>query len=157
MMRQRKTRSDEPVLEHFFSSRTARVLEPTALNIGFVSAGILSLLLLSIGLVMLVNDSLVVHARYLATVDELKGLFARRELLTRGEKLLDAARSSRWRLSAAIIDLDDFKLINDRYGHPAGNRVLQDFANEVSRQLRRTDVFGRLGGEEFAILFACVA
>jgi len=137
----------------FFASPTAKVLEPTALNIGFVSAGILSLLLLSIGLVMLVNESLVDHARHLATVDELTGLFARRELLTCREKLLDAARSSRWRLSVAIIDLDDFKVINDRYGHPAGDRVLQNFAIEVSRQLRRTDVFGRLGGEEFAIFF----
>lgn len=137
----------------FFASPTARALEPTALNIGFVSAGILSLLLLSIGLVMLVNASLVDHAQHLATVDELTGLLARRELLIRGEKLLNSARSSRRALSVAIIDLDDFKVVNDRYGHPAGDRVLQNFAIDVSRQLRRTDVFGRLGGEEFAIFF----
>ncbi len=134
-----------------FASPTTRVLEPTASNIAFIAAGILSLLLLSIGLVMLVNDSLVDQAQRLATVDELTGLLARRELLLRGGALLEDARSSHSLLSVAIIDLDDFKVINDRYGHPAGDRVLQNFAIEVSRQLRRTDVFGRLGGEEFAI------
>jgi diguanylate cyclase (GGDEF)-like protein len=137
----------------FFASPTASVLQPSAWNICFVSAGILSLLLLSIGLVMLVNDSLVDHAQRLATVDELTGLLARRELLLRGGELLKAALSSRSRLSVAIIDLDDFKVINDRYGHPAGDRVLRNFAIDVSRQLCRTDLFGRLGGEEFAIFF----
>jgi diguanylate cyclase (GGDEF)-like protein len=137
----------------FFANATARVLEPSAWNIAFISAGILSLLLLSIGLVMLVNDSLVDHAQRLATVDELTGLLARRELLLRGGELLKGARSDRSLLSVAIIDLDDFKVINDHYGHPAGDRVLQNFAIEVSRQLRRTDLFGRLGGEEFAIFF----
>ncbi|WP_233451436.1 GGDEF domain-containing protein [Paraburkholderia caribensis] len=137
----------------FFADPTASALEPTASNIGFVSFGILSLLLLSIGLVMLVNDSLVNHARRLATVDELTGLLARRELLSRGEALIKAARLSRARLSVAVIDLDDFKTINDRYGHPAGDRVLRNFAKEVSRRLGCTDVFGRLGGEEFAIFF----
>ncbi|WP_353558152.1 GGDEF domain-containing protein [Paraburkholderia terrae] len=67
--------------------------------------------------------------------------------------MVKAARSSRARLSVAIIDLDDFKTINDRYGHPAGDRVLQNFAREVSRRLGPTEVFGRLGGEEFAIFF----
>ena len=136
-----------------FASPTARTLEPTAWNIGFISAGILSLLLLSIGLVMLVNDSLVDHAQRLATVDELTGVLARRELLSRAENMLETARYARSRLSVAIIDLDDFKAINDRYGHPAGDRVLQDFARQVSRRLRHTDLFGRLGGEEFAIFF----
>ncbi|BCG01683.1 hypothetical protein PPGU19_062510 (plasmid) [Paraburkholderia sp. PGU19] len=66
---------------------------------------------------------------------------------------MKGALSDRSLLSVAIIDLDDFKVINDHYGHPAGDRVLQNFAIEVSRQLRRTDLFGRLGGEEFAIFF----
>ena len=137
----------------FFANPNARALEPTAWNIAFISAGILSLLLLSIGLVMLANDRLVDHAQRLAAVDELTGLTARRELLLRAEQLLKEARASRSRLSVAIIDLDDFKSINDRFGHPAGDRVLQDFAREVSLRLRPMDLFGRLGGEEFAIFF----
>ncbi|MFP3547622.1 GGDEF domain-containing protein, partial [Rhizobium sp. SIMBA_035] len=105
------------------------------------------------GLVMLVNDRLVEHAQHLATVDELTGTLVRRAFMVRSEEILMAAKSSRSLLSVAIIDLDDFKVINDRYGHPVGDRVLKCFAIEVSQRFRRTDVFGRLGGEAFAILF----
>lgn len=137
----------------FFVSPAAKVLGPTPLNLAFISAGVLSLLLLSIGLVMLVNDSLVEHAQRLAMIDELTGLLARREILSRGEEMLKAARSTGAPVSVAVIDLDNFKAINDRYGHAAGDRVLKKFAGDVSCQLRHSDLFGRLGGEEFAIFF----
>jgi diguanylate cyclase (GGDEF)-like protein len=137
----------------FFASAHARVLEPTVWNLAFVSAGVLSLLLLSIGLVMLVNDTLVEQAQHLATIDELTGTLVRRAFMVRGEELVKAAKTAHAPLSVAIIDLDDFKLINDRYGHPVGDRVLKNFAMEVTCRLRRMDVLGRLGGEEFAILF----
>jgi diguanylate cyclase (GGDEF)-like protein len=51
-----------------------------------------------------------------------------------------------------MLDLDHFKSINDLYGHAAGDQVLKSFADTMRRQLRQTDLAGRLGGEEFAIL-----
>ena len=51
-----------------------------------------------------------------------------------------------------LLDLDNFKSINDRYGHAIGDRVLEIFAEVASSCLRRIDLFGRLGGEEFAAL-----
>jgi diguanylate cyclase (GGDEF)-like protein len=51
-----------------------------------------------------------------------------------------------------MIDLDHFKLINDRYGHPVGDRVLISFASLLRRRLRQSDTLGRYGGEEFAVL-----
>jgi diguanylate cyclase (GGDEF)-like protein len=51
-----------------------------------------------------------------------------------------------------LLDLDNFKSINDRYGHAIGDRVLEIFAEVASSRLRRIDLFGRLGGEEFAAL-----
>lgn len=55
-------------------------------------------------------------------------------------------------LCLAVLDLDHFKQINDQYGHPFGDRVLVNFAARVQRQLRRSDRFGRLGGEEFLLI-----
>lgn len=55
-------------------------------------------------------------------------------------------------LSLAMIDLDHFKEVNDRHGHPAGDHVLQSISRMLQQRLRRTDIIGRYGGEEFAIL-----
>jgi diguanylate cyclase (GGDEF)-like protein len=56
-------------------------------------------------------------------------------------------------LAVALIDLDHFKTVNDTYGHPTGDRVVKSVARVLQRRLRRTDVIGRYGGEEFAVLF----
>ncbi len=81
--------------------------------------------------------------------DELTGIFNRRYLM---ESLgHEAARSERYGapLSFVLFDLDFFKHINDTYGHTAGDLVLKQFAAAVSGRLRKTDIFGRYGGEEF--------
>lgn len=92
----------------------------------------------------------------LATTDELTGISNRRhfvELATR-----DLRRAAREGLPATLVmvDLDNFKAVNDRYGHAAGDRVLQAFAAECAAQLRDVDVFARLGGDEFALLLTHV-
>ncbi len=53
-------------------------------------------------------------------------------------------------MAVMLLDLDNFKSINDRFGHAVGDRVLQVFAEVAGNCMRRTDLFGRLGGEEFA-------
>ena len=55
-------------------------------------------------------------------------------------------------MAVMLLDLDNFKSINDRFGHAVGDRVLQVFAEVAGNCMRRTDLFGRLGGEEFAAL-----
>lgn len=74
------------------------------------------------------------------------------------DEILDEemSRAKRYRvaLSLCIIDLDNFKTINDTYGHPQGDRLLKDFAERVHNVIRTTDCFARYGGDEFCILLS---
>ncbi|WP_025599442.1 GGDEF domain-containing protein [Burkholderia sp. WSM2230] len=141
------------VLNAFFADPSLAWPTHIAPDFAFLGISILSLPILSIGLVMLANDRLMQHVEKLATFDDLTGALVRRAFIARGETLARAARATQAQLSVAIIDIDDFKTINDRHGHAAGDRVLADFGAQVRRHMRAGDVFGRLGGEEFAILF----
>lgn len=57
--------------------------------------------------------------------------------------------------SVAIVDVDHFKVINDRYGHQVGDAVLMEIAQRLTAGIRQSDIVGRIGGDEFAILFQC--
>jgi diguanylate cyclase (GGDEF)-like protein len=90
--------------------------------------------------------------RRLATVDGLTGTMSRRAFKEATDRQVALARRHRNALSLIAFDLDHFKTINDTYGHPAGDQVLAGVARAVTSQLRTSDLFGRLGGEEFAVL-----
>ncbi len=87
-----------------------------------------------------------------ATTDELTGLVNRRRFLEALQTELERARLFETSLSVVLADLDDFKRVNDEHGHPAGDHALKTFGGLLQRHLRKVDVAGRLGGEEFAIL-----
>ncbi len=89
----------------------------------------------------------------LATSDVLTGASNRRHFFTRAEELLEAARLEGSALAFLLLDIDDFKKINDGFGHQVGDRVLQRVAHCGAYVLRRDDLFGRIGGEEFAAVF----
>jgi diguanylate cyclase (GGDEF)-like protein len=86
----------------------------------------------------------------LATIDELTKLPNRRHFLQSLERQFERAQHSDLPLSVLMIDADDFKLINDRHGHFVGDDVLKALAERLAGSIRRTDLLGRLGGEEFA-------
>jgi diguanylate cyclase (GGDEF)-like protein/PAS domain S-box-containing protein len=88
----------------------------------------------------------------LAATDPLTGALNRREFTVLSER--EALRSNRYHhpLSLLMFDLDQFKRLNDTYGHSAGDKVLQRFTTLCVNALRNVDVFGRWGGEEFAAL-----
>ncbi len=134
-------------------SHQASFLEPTPLNIAVLGLAIVSLPCLSIGMVMLAHDRLAERMERLATIDALTGALVRRAFISRAEALLAAAGTARLTLSLAILDLDNFKAINDRHGHAAGDQTLAQFVAVVTRGIRHADVLGRLGGEEFGVLF----
>lgn len=87
-----------------------------------------------------------------AHYDPLTGLPNRRLLAERAERALKWARRSRQPLGVALIDLDDFKLINDTFGHAAGDEVLCAAGARLARALRAGDFVARVGGDEFVLL-----
>ncbi len=92
------------------------------------------------------------HTRALSLTDELTGLPNRRAFLNRLEEEIGRVQRYHLPISLAIIDLDHFKEINDRYGHGIGDQVLQSYAKLVSSAFRRHDLVARFGGEEFVVL-----
>jgi diguanylate cyclase len=91
-------------------------------------------------------------AQLAADTDPLTSLLNRRAAMERLEVEIQAAFRDGAQLSLALIDLDHFKGINDRYGHANGDRVLKHFATAGRQELRGGDIFARIGGEEFLVL-----
>ncbi|NEI59582.1 diguanylate cyclase [Rhizobium leguminosarum] len=83
--------------------------------------------------------------------DELTGVANRRFVMARVDDMLTAARHGN-NGCLAVFDIDNFKRINDRLGHHAGDVVLRDFAHRIHQIVRRNDCFGRVGGEEFVLV-----
>lgn len=108
--------------------------------------------ILSMSAMLMVHDALLADARDAANRDFLTGALSRQgfEALARRHvgRVLRHARP----LALLILDLDHFKRINDTLGHAAGDAVLRAFVQMAQAQLRPTDVLGRIGGEEFALL-----
>jgi diguanylate cyclase (GGDEF)-like protein/PAS domain S-box-containing protein len=87
----------------------------------------------------------------IATTDGLTGALNRRYFLLRCNQEIQSSRRYRRHFSTLMLDLDHFKRINDEAGHAAGDDTLRAFARVCAAHLRKADLFGRLGGEEFAI------
>ncbi len=87
-----------------------------------------------------------------ATIDGLTQIYNRHHTFQVGGKFVEHANRYKGRLSAILFDIDHFKRVNDTYGHPTGDKVLTQLANSINQQVRKADIFGRIGGEEFLIL-----
>ena len=90
--------------------------------------------------------------RLQATTDGLTGIFNRRHFLMRAEEELQRMRRYGGSCALLMVDIDHFKEVNDNFGHDSGDVVLKLVANLCREAMRATDILGRVGGEEFAIL-----
>ena len=90
---------------------------------------------------------------HLAMTDDLTGLPNRRSFMTACRKHIADTQRAPSRLAVLILDIDNFKSINDRYGHDVGDIVLANVAKVLREQARKQDLIGRLGGEEFGLMF----
>ena len=111
----------------------------------------LAVVLVAFGALMLTNEFITNELRHLAEVDPLTNVFNRRAFLTLLDKAISNAQRTQTTLPVLVMDLDHFKKVNDSWGHRAGDDVLRHFVMLAQRCLRKEDVMGRLGGEEFAI------
>ncbi len=88
----------------------------------------------------------------LAIVDGLTGVYVRRHFLERYDEELKRSKRHRFNLSFFMVDIDNFKRYNDKYGHPAGDVALHEVAEILKNSIRKVDLVCRYGGEEFALI-----
>ncbi|PUA96216.1 MULTISPECIES: GGDEF domain-containing protein [unclassified Acidovorax] len=128
------------------------LMEPSLFQTLYIGAYALTVLMLSIGAVLMATDRLRTELEHLATYDSLTQALNRRALLQRCEDELERAQRYGNGPSIMMVDLDNFKAVNDTRGHQHGDAVLVHFAERTRQVLRRADRLGRYGGEEFIVL-----
>ncbi|ODS69539.1 MAG: diguanylate cyclase [Acidovorax sp. SCN 65-28] len=128
------------------------LMEPSLFQTLYIGAYVLTVLMLSIGAVLMATDRLRTELEHLATYDSLTQTLNRRALLQRCEDELERAQRYGNGPSIMMVDLDNFKAVNDTRGHQHGDAVLVHFAERTREVLRRADRLGRYGGEEFLVL-----
>lgn len=121
----------------------------------FLDAGFVAISLVTISVVLTLSSErqarLMTQLAEMAAADPLTGLVTRRVLDQAADSALSGAHSDEG-TCLVLIDVDDFKSVNDKYGHPAGDEILVQVASAILCRTRREDVVCRLGGDEVAIL-----
>lgn len=125
---------------------------PSTLQSLYIGGYSFSLLMLTISFVLLASERLRQQLHHLISHDTLTGALSRKAIFDQGLIELERCRRTQRPITVMMLDLDHFKLINDRYGHMTGDHVLRDFALRVRDELRKIDLLGRFGGEEFLVI-----
>tara|TARA_R110002020_G_scaffold114595_8_gene263736 strand:+ start:1208 stop:2395 length:1188 start_codon:yes stop_codon:yes gene_type:complete len=110
------------------------------------------MMFLSLGFILMHTERAYEDLRRLAMVDPLTGVLARSGLVEQGHRLVSESRRHGRPLAVLLLDMDQFKTVNDTLGHAAGDGVLRHLAARARLVLRGEDVLGRLGGDEFVAL-----
>jgi len=97
-------------------------------------------------------ERLYAEVQRLAIIDDLTNLYNRRGFFEMGNREIERTKRFGYPLSAIMFDVDYYKKVNDTYGHTIGDHVLAEIAARCCRMLRKVDIFGRLGGDEFSVL-----
>lgn len=109
-------------------------------------------LISSVGFVFMSRDRADENNRIMAALDPLTGVANRRSLIAALDRDVSRAVRSRESIALMMVDIDHFKLVNDRYGHPAGDQVLCCVVDALRQRVRAQDLVGRYGGEEFMVV-----
>lgn len=131
---------------------TQDLLQPNVLNAATFLAYAGFIMVSTLGIMWIEIETLQAELVHAAHYDSLTGIYNRGTFLTEFEREVSRSGRGGAAFSLAIFDLDRFKQLNDRYGHPAGDQVLKAFADVLRSSIRKHDTVGRYGGEEFALL-----
>ncbi|MFT4173761.1 MAG: GGDEF domain-containing protein [Rhodocyclaceae bacterium] len=130
---------------------TASLMAP-GMNMVLLTIGAIVIPALAMCMVMMAHDEMIARAERAANTDFLTGVLSRRAFTEALEReIIRATRTGR-PLCLVMTDIDHFKAINDSHGHAAGDEVLRHFSSVGMSIVRASDCFGRMGGEEFALL-----
>ncbi len=130
------------------------MVEPVTDLVMVMLVGTATSVLIAATYTTMVTEHLQVDLRQQAETDPLTGLYNRRAFERVAQRDLQAAQRHRDPMFLLFLDLDHFKSINDRFGHPAGDRVIKALAETIMVSVRESDLSARFGGEEFAILLS---
>lgn len=128
------------------------VMAPSPLNAATFMLYATFIIVATLGVMWMEIESLQGDLVRSAHYDSLTGIYNRGTFFEECVRELSRCARGGPAFSLAIFDLDHFKLVNDRYGHPVGDRVLKSFADVLQASIRKHDRVGRYGGEEFALL-----
>ncbi len=128
------------------------LLDTSSLQMLYLGTYVFSVVMMNIGFQLLVSERIRGDFEKLAMTDALTGVRSRRAVVNAGHDLLERSRRSERPFVVMMLDIDHFKTLNDTCGHQVGDQVLQAFCRRIEATLRRADVVGRLGGEEFVVL-----
>ncbi|WP_130536622.1 diguanylate cyclase [Thiomicrorhabdus indica] len=107
---------------------------------------------ISLALANIIHYNSYIEANDAARTDVLTGLPNRRDYVESGKKFFDDHQKAKQPMTLAVLDLDGFKPVNDKYGHDIGDSLLKAFAKFVEHSLKSSDYFARIGGDEFAVI-----
>ena len=127
--------------------------QETPVQVAFLAVGVMVVPALTLAMIVMVHDRMLANREREADTDSLTGTLSRKAWWMVADKALARAARSGRPMSLLMLDIDRFKQINDTHGHLLGDIVLQHFGAVARATLRTEDVIGRIGGEEFAVLF----
>ncbi len=134
-----------------FAARPDQDLNNTVVNASLFMVP-LAQVCIAFGLTLMVTQRYAERLRHLSTHDPLTGALNRAALEAQGQRIVQRACQGLRSVAVVMIDADHFKLINDTYGHPAGDAVLRHLACLLDQQMRPSDLLARYGGEEFMLV-----
>ena len=128
------------------------LLASTPVNAVFMLFSAMQPLFTTVGFLLVYNETMQDELKTLARIDPLTGVGNRLALVEEIGRLLQTAARDGTPLGAMMLDTNHFKSVNDRFGHSGGDAALRSLSASIRRTLGRSEVFGRIGGEEFVVL-----